>query len=64
MCIRDRYQAALDEIQQIISKDDPAAIYYLQRQWTTVIRKGIEGFVFNPINIGTFNFHAMSRAEA
>lgn len=56
-----KYQAALSEIQQIISRDDPPAIYYMQRQWTTVLRKGIEGFVFNPINIGTYNFYDLSR---
>ena len=56
-----KYQAALSEIQQIISRDDPPAIYYMQRQWTTVLRGDIEGFVFNPINIGTFNFYTMSR---
>jgi ABC-type transport system substrate-binding protein len=56
-----KYQAALSEIQQIISRDDPPAIYYMQRQWTTVLRNDIEGFVFNPINIGTFNFYTMSR---
>jgi peptide/nickel transport system substrate-binding protein len=56
-----KYQAGLSEIQQTISKDDPPAIYYMQRQWPTVLRKGIEGFVFNPINIGTYNFYAMSR---
>lgn len=59
-----KYQAALSEIQQIISRDDPPAIYYMQRQWTTVLRKGIEGFVFNPINIGTYNFHSLTRAES
>jgi peptide/nickel transport system substrate-binding protein len=59
-----KYQAALSEIQQIISRDDPSAIYYMQRQWTTVLRKNIQGFVFNPINIGTFNFYTMSRAES
>jgi peptide/nickel transport system substrate-binding protein len=58
-----KYQAALSEIQQIISRDDPPAVYYMQRQWTTVMRNDIEGFVFNPINIGTFNFYAMSRTE-
>ena len=56
-----KYQAALSEIQQIIARDDPPAIYYMQRQWTTVLRNDIEGFVFNPINIGTFNFYTMSR---
>jgi peptide/nickel transport system substrate-binding protein len=59
-----KYQAALSEIQQIISRDDPSAIYYMQRQWTTVLRNDIEGFVFNPINIGTFNFYAMSRQDS
>jgi peptide/nickel transport system substrate-binding protein len=59
-----KYQAALSEIQQIISRDDPPAIYYMQRQWTTVLRQGIEGFVFNPINIGTYNFYLMSRSAA
>lgn len=56
-----KYEAALGEIQQVISRDDPPAIYYMQRQWTTILRKGIEGFVFNPINIGTYNFYKMSR---
>ena len=56
-----KYAAALAEIQQIISRDDPPAIYYMQRQWTTVLRQGIEGFVFNPINIGTYDFYTMSR---
>jgi hypothetical protein len=41
----------------------PAAIYYRQRQWTTVLRNGIDGFFFNPINIGTFNFYTMPRKE-
>lgn len=57
-----KYQAALSEIQQIISKDDPPAIYYIQPLWTTVLRKGINGFVFNPINLGTYGFYEMSRS--
>jgi peptide/nickel transport system substrate-binding protein len=56
-----KYQQALSEIQQIISRDDPPAIYYMQRQWTTVLRKAIAGFVFNPINIGTYDFYALHR---
>jgi peptide/nickel transport system substrate-binding protein len=59
-----KYQAGLSEIQQIISRDDPAAIYYMQRQWTTILRKGIEGFVFNPINIGTYDFYRLHRGTA
>ena len=56
------YQAALTEIQQIVTRDDPAAIYYMQREWTTILRKQIQGFVFNPINIGTYDFYRLSRA--
>ena len=55
------YQAALSEIQKITTQDDPAAIYYLQREWTTILRKGITGFVFNPINIGTYDFYTLTR---
>ena len=57
-----KYQAALSEIQQIVTRDDPTAIYYLQRQWTTILRKDIAGFVFNPINIGTYDFYRLSRS--
>jgi peptide/nickel transport system substrate-binding protein len=57
----EKYQAALSEIQQIITKDDPPAIYYMQRQWTTMMRSDIEGFAFNPINLGLYNFYRMSR---
>jgi peptide/nickel transport system substrate-binding protein len=55
------YQTALAELQQLLSRDDPPAIYYMQREWTTVLRRGIEGFVFNPIYIGTFDFYRLRR---
>lgn len=56
------YLAALAEVQQILTRDDPPAIYYLQRQWTNVLRNDITGFVFNPINIGTYDFYRLNRA--
>jgi peptide/nickel transport system substrate-binding protein len=56
------YLAALAEVQQILTRDDPPAIYFLQRQWTNVLRKDIAGFVFNPINIGTYDFYRLNRA--
>jgi peptide/nickel transport system substrate-binding protein len=56
-----QYLAALAEVQQILSRDDPPAIYYLQRQWTTVMRNDIAGYVFNPINIGTYDFYRLQR---
>ncbi len=58
----EAYRAAVAEAQRIVSGDDPAAIYYLQGRWTTILRRNILGFVFNPINVGTFDFYRMSRA--
>ncbi|MEA2582915.1 MAG: peptide/nickel transport system substrate-binding protein [Thermomicrobiales bacterium] len=57
----ETYQQVLSEIQQILSRDDPPSIYYVQPLWTSYVRKDIAGFVYNPINIGTFNFWRMSR---
>jgi peptide/nickel transport system substrate-binding protein len=59
----EAYATALAEAQQILSRDDPSGIYYSQPEWTTVLRKGVEGFVFNPINLGTYDLHALHRAE-
>ena len=50
------YDQALAEAQQILSRDDPPAMYYLQPQWSTVLHRDIQGFVFNPIYVGTFFF--------
>jgi hypothetical protein len=50
-------------VQQILSRDDPPAIYYAEPEWTTVLRKDVEGFVFNPINIGTYDLHKLYRAS-
>jgi len=57
------YYAAIEEVQQILSRDDPPAIYYAEPEWTTVLRKDVEGFVFNPINIGTYDLHKLYRAS-
>ena len=44
-----RYFAALAEIQQIVTRDDPAAIYVAQAQWPTVLRRDLAGFDLNLI---------------
>ncbi len=59
----EEYTTALAEAQQILSRDDPSGIYFAQPEWTTVLRKDVEGFVFNPINLGTYDLHALHRAE-
>ena len=45
----------------IISRDDPPAIYTNQPKWPTVLQANSEGFFFNPINIGTYDFWKLSR---
>ncbi|MCC6313706.1 MAG: hypothetical protein IT337_06810, partial [Thermomicrobiales bacterium] len=56
------YDAALAEVQQIITADDPPAIYYAQPLSVVAVRKGIAGVVLNPINVGTFYFQAIHPA--
>jgi peptide/nickel transport system substrate-binding protein len=57
------YEQALAEAQSILSETDPAAVYFAQPAWTTVLRGDVQGFVFNPINLGTYDFHKLSRAQ-
>ena len=58
------YQTAMSEIQQILSRDDPSAIYYAEPEWTTTMRKDIQGFFLNPINLGTYNLYKLHRGSA
>ena len=53
--------SALADAQKILSVDDPASIYYMQPKWTTILRKDIDGFVFNPIYQGTYDFYQLRR---
>jgi peptide/nickel transport system substrate-binding protein len=57
----ETYNEVLDRVQTIISKEDPPAIYTTQPKWPTVLQANIEGFFFNPINIGTYDFWKLSR---
>jgi peptide/nickel transport system substrate-binding protein len=56
------YQQALSELQNLISRDDPAGIYYVQIQWTTILRRDIAGFFTNPVATGLYDFYRMSRS--
>jgi peptide/nickel transport system substrate-binding protein len=58
------YLPALAEIQQIVTRDDPAAIYVAQIQWPTVLRRDIAGFNLNPIVPELFDFYALHREPA
>jgi ABC-type transport system substrate-binding protein len=59
------YFDALSQIQQIVSKEDPPAIYYVEDPWIVQFRSEVTGIIINPVNIGTYNYWAMGRkAEA
>ncbi len=58
----ETYEAALADVQRILSETDPSAIYYMQPEWVTVMRNSISGFVFNPIYTGTYDFYRLRRA--
>ena len=55
------YLDALAELQQILAWDDPAGVYYIQTQWTTILSAAIDGFATNPIATGLYDFYRMSR---
>jgi peptide/nickel transport system substrate-binding protein len=55
------YQAALSEIQQIVTRDDPAAIYMAQVQWLTVLRRDVDGFEPDLVTSGLVDFYGVHR---
>jgi ABC-type transport system substrate-binding protein len=50
------YQAGLSEIQQIVTHDDPAAIYFAQAEWLTVVRRDIGGIAPDLVTSGIVDF--------
>jgi peptide/nickel transport system substrate-binding protein len=56
------YQAALSEIQQIVTRDDPAAIYLTQAQWLTVLRRDVGGFAPNLVVGEILDFYDLYRS--
>lgn len=57
------YQTALSEIQQIVTRDDPAAVYIVQPQWPTVMQRDLAGFVPDIVNSDLVDFYALHRAR-
>jgi peptide/nickel transport system substrate-binding protein len=56
------YDSALAEIQQIVTRDDPAAIYFAQPEWLTVLRRDVAGFQPDIVVSDLFDFFALRRA--
>ncbi len=59
----DAYLAGLGEIQQIVTRDDPAAIYYVQPETLTVLRHDIAGFRPDLVIGDLVDFYALHRDE-
>jgi peptide/nickel transport system substrate-binding protein len=57
----ETYEDLLDQAQAIITEQDPPDICIAQPKWPTVLQANIEGFAFNPINLGTYDFWTLSR---
>lgn len=57
------YQAALSQIQQIATHDDPAAIYYLQPQTVNVLQRTISGFAADPISGDLYDYYALRKVS-
>jgi len=53
----------MTEAQNILTEQDPPAIYYGQVVRYTILGRDIEGFVPNPLYLDSFPFYAMSRAS-
>jgi ABC-type transport system substrate-binding protein len=53
--------ALMKEAQNILTEQDPPAIYYGQLKWYTILRADIEGFHHNPLYLGSYPFYEMSR---
>ena len=56
------YLAALAEVQTIVTRDDPAAVYYLQPERQTVLRRDLAGYVPNLVVGDIVDFRALHRA--
>ncbi|MFT4040745.1 MAG: ABC transporter substrate-binding protein [Thermomicrobiales bacterium] len=60
----DELNEWMKEIQNILTEQDPPAIYYGQLLWYTVLRSDIKGFVPNAIYLSSYNFSEMYRETA
>jgi len=52
------------QIQNILTEQDPPAIFYGQLLWYVIMQKDIAGAYFNPLYLNQYPFWAMSRAAS
>jgi peptide/nickel transport system substrate-binding protein len=60
----ERLAELMIEAQNILTEQDPPAIYYGQIVRYTILGKDIQGFVPNPLYLDSFNFYGMSRTSS
>jgi ABC-type transport system substrate-binding protein len=58
----DTYEASLAAAQEIIGTEDIPDVIVAQPKWTTVLNPSVQGFTFNPINLGTYDLYTLSKA--
>jgi peptide/nickel transport system substrate-binding protein len=58
----ETYEESLAEAQRIIGVEDIPLIAIAQPKWPTVLNKSVQGFAFNPINLGTYDLHKLSKS--
>jgi peptide/nickel transport system substrate-binding protein len=54
----------MKEAQNILTEQDPPAIYYGQSLYYTILGKDIQGFVANPLYLSAYPIWSMSRVQA
>ncbi|MFT4039995.1 MAG: ABC transporter substrate-binding protein, partial [Thermomicrobiales bacterium] len=55
----------MKEAQNILTEQDPPAIYYGQQLWYTVLRKDINGFGWNPLYLSSYHpLRSLTRAAS
>jgi peptide/nickel transport system substrate-binding protein len=60
----EQLDALMKEAQNILTEQDPPAIYYGQRVDFTILGADIQGFVPNPLYLEAYNAYQMSRASS
>ena len=60
----NRLVELMKEAQNILTEQDPPAIYYGEVAWYTILGKDIQGFYANPLYLGSYPFYKMSRATS
>jgi peptide/nickel transport system substrate-binding protein len=57
----ETYEELLAQAQAIVTEHDVPTVSIAQPKWPTILQANIEGFAFNPINLGTYDFWSLSR---